>query len=316
MTKTRTQKAQQVTWIGAIINVVLSLCKIFAGFIGKSSAMIADGIHSLSDLITDVIVVIFFRISDAEKDDRHPYGHGKFETFSTFLIALVLFCVGLGIFYAGTSKIVSVIKGELLPKPEMIAFWAALISILCKEGLFHYTKIVGNQINSQTVIANAWHHRSDAFSSIGVAIGIAGAIFLGDKWIILDPIAGVVVSIFIMKTAIELSLPSVQELMEAALPKEIVQKIETLIMEDNEVKSFHKLRSRKIGEVFVIDVHIQLDNSISLVQAHNISGALSQRLRKAFGSRTQVNIHAEPSEEKHVVLPEAKICTKKSFSHT
>ena len=297
MTKTRTQKAQQVTWIGAVINVVLSLCKILAGFFGKSSAMIADGLHSLSDLVTDVIVVVFFRISDAEKDDKHPYGHGKFETFSTFLIALVLFCVGLGIFYSGTSKIVSVIRGELLPKPQMIAFWAALISIVCKEGLFRYTKIVGKQINSQAIIANAWHHRSDAFSSIGVAIGIAGAIFLGDKWVVLDPIAGVVVSFFIIKTAIQLSLPSIQELMEASLPKEIIQKIEMLILEDNEVKSFHKLRSRKVGEVFVIDVHIQLDNTISLVQAHNISGALSRRIREEFGSKTQINVHTEPREE-------------------
>ena len=297
MTKTRIQKAQHVTWIGAIINVLLSSLKILAGFTGKSSAMIADGIHSLSDLVTDVIVVIFFRISDAEKDDRHPYGHGKFETFSTFLIALVLFCVGLGIFYGGTSKIVSVIRGEILHKPEMIAFWAALISIVCKEGLFQYTQKVGKQINSQAIIANAWHHRSDAFSSIGVAIGIAGAIFLGNKWVVLDPIAGVIVSFFIMKTAIELSLPSIQELMEASLPKETVKKIETLILEDSEVKSFHKLRSRKIGEVFVIDVHIQLDNTISLVQAHNIAGALSQRIREEFGSKTQINIHTEPSKQ-------------------
>ena len=295
MTKTRTQKAQQVTWIGAIINVILSSLKILAGFTGKSSAMIADGIHSLSDLITDVIVVIFFRISDAEKDDRHPYGHGKFETFSTFLIALVLFCVGLGILYGGASKIVSVIQGETLHKPEMIAFWAALISIVCKEGLFQYTKKVGKHIKSQAIIANAWHHRSDAFSSIGVAIGIAGAIFLGDKWVVLDPIAGVIVSFFIMKTAIELSLPSIRELMEASLPKETVEKIEMLILEDSEVKSFHKLRSRKIGEVFVIDVHIQLDNTISLVQAHNIAGALSQRIREEFGIKTQTNIHTEPN---------------------
>ena len=294
MTKTRAQKAQQVTWIGAIINVILSTGKILAGFIGKSSAMIADGIHSLSDLITDVIVIIFFRISDAEKDERHPYGHGKFETFSTFLIALVLFAVGLGIFYGGTSKIISVIKGDLLPQPQMIALWAALISIVCKEALFQYTKIVGKQIQSQSIIANAWHHRSDAFSSIGVAIGIAGAIFLGDKWVILDPIAGVIVSFFIMKTAIELSLPSIQELMEVSLPKETVRKIEMLMMENPQIKSFHKLRTRKIGEVFVIDVHIQLDNAISLVQAHNIAGALSQRMRETFGSRTQVNIHTEP----------------------
>ena len=177
----------------------------------------------------------------------------------------------------------------------MIAFWAALISIVCKESLFQYTKKVGKQINSQAIIANAWHHRSDAFSSIGVAIGIAGAIFLGDKWVVLDPIAGVIVSFFIMKTAIELSLPSIRELMEASLPKETVEKIEMLILEDSEIKSFHKLRSRKIGEVFVIDVHIQLDNTISLVQAHNIAGALSQRIREEFGIKTQTNIHTEPN---------------------
>lgn len=302
MTKTRTHKAKQVTWIGLIINIVLSIGKILAGFFGKSSAMIADGIHSFSDLITDVIVIVFFQISDAEKDDNHPYGHGKFETFSTFLIALVLFGVGLGIFYGGTSKIISVIEGEILPQPKMIALWAALISILCKEGLFQYTKIVGKQINSQAVIANAWHHRSDAFSSIGVAIGIAGAIFFGDKWVILDPIAGVIVSFFIVKTAIKLALPSIQELMEASLPKETVRKIETLIVEDSKIKSFHKLRTRKIGEVFVIDVHIQLDNTISLVQAHNISGALSMRIREAFDDRTQINIHMEPCDKKQEFL--------------
>jgi cation diffusion facilitator family transporter len=296
MTKTRAQKAQQVTLIGFVINVVLTLGKVLAGIFGKSSAMIADGIHSLSDLVTDIIVLVFFKISDSEKDEKHPYGHGKFETFSTFLIALILFFVGLGIFYSGTSKIISVIKGETLPRPHIIAFWAALISIVFKEGLFQYTKIIGKQINSNSVIANAWHHRSDAFSSIGVAIGLAGAIFLGEKWVILDPIACVIVSFFIMKTAIELSMPSVQELMEASLPKKIVHKIESVIMEDSEIKSFHKLRTRNIGEIYVIDVHIQLDNTISLVQAHNISGALSRRLREAFGSRTQINIHTEPLE--------------------
>ena len=297
MTKTRVEKAQQVTWLGFIVNMVLSFAKILAGFFGKSSAMVADGMHSLSDLITDVIVLVFFRISDAEKDEGHPYGHGKFETFSTFLVALVLFMVGLGIFYEGTNKIISVIQGKYLYQPQMIALWAALISIVCKEGLFQYTKKVGKQINSQSVIANAWHHRSDAFSSIGVAIGIGGAIFLGDSWVILDPVAGVIVSFFILKTAIELSLPSIQELMEASLPKETVLEIESLIMQDAEIQSFHKLRTRKIGEVFVIDVHIQLNNTISLVQAHNISGALSHRIREAFGSRTQINIHTEPIDE-------------------
>lgn len=296
MQKTRIQKAQQVTLIGALLNVVLATAKILAGFFGKSSAMIADGIHSFSDLVSDAIVLVFFRLSDAEKDEDHPYGHGKFETFSTLIIAVILFCVGVGIFYSGTTKIISVVRGESLANPMMITFWAAIISIICKEGLFHYTKKVGNQINSQSIVANAWHHRTDAISSIGVALGIAGAIFLGDKWVVLDPIAGVIVSIFIMKMAIDIFLPSVHELMESSLPKEIVQKIESLIMENCDIKSFHKLRTRKIGYVFVIDVHIQLDNTLSLIEAHNISGILSQRIREEFGDKTQINIHMEPEE--------------------
>jgi cation diffusion facilitator family transporter len=297
MAKTRTQKVKQITWIGFATNILLSVGKVLTGILGKSTAMIADGIHSLSDLITDVIVLVFFRISDAEKDEKHPYGHGKFETFSTFLIALILLFVGFAIFYEGTCKIISVMKGEILPRPHLIAFWVAIISIVVKELLFQYTKIVGKQTNSSSVIANAWHHRSDAFSSIGVAIGIAGAMFLSDKWVVLDPIACVIVSFFIMKIAITLSVSSIQELMEASLPKKVVHEIELLIMQDVNIKSFHKLRTRNIGETYVIDVHIQLENAISLVQAHNISGALSARLREKFGSNTQINIHAEPIEK-------------------
>jgi len=294
MTNIRVQKAQQITLIGLFINVVLALGKTLAGFFGKSSAMIADGIHSLSDLITDAIVIVFVRISDKEIDEGHPYGHGKFETFSTFLIAFILFLVGLGIFYEGMSKIISATKGEALPQPQMIALWATLISIVCKEGLFQYTQKTGERINSQSVIANAWHHRSDAFSSIGVAVGIGGAIFFGNQWVILDPVAGVIVSFFILKTAIKLSLPCIQELMESSLPEATVREIEALIMQDGEIKSFHKLRTRKIGDVYAVDVHIQLSNTISLVQAHNIAGALSHRIRVTFGNRTQINIHTEP----------------------
>jgi cation diffusion facilitator family transporter len=294
MTETRLQKGERVIWLGFFINIVLTTGKLLAGFFGRSSAMIADGIHSLSDLITDVVVLVFFKISDKEKDEKHPYGHGKFETFSAFIIALILFFVGLWIFYEGMTKIVSVVKGAVLPQPHLITLWAALISIVVKELLYQYTNFIGKQIDSPAIIANAWHHRSDAFSSIGVAIGIAGAIFLGQKWVVLDPIAGVIVSIFIMKMAVELSLPSIQELMEASLPEETIKKIETLIMEDHQIRSYHKLRTRKIGETCAIDVHIQLDHTISLVQAHNISGALCKRIRETFGEKTQVNVHAEP----------------------
>ena len=194
----RNREIYKVTLIGSVINVVLLLFKFIAGFLGHSAAMIADAVHSLSDFVTDIVVLIFVRISGKPKDKSHDYGHGKYETLATTIIGLALLVVAIGILYSGTTKIISWANGEILAAPGMLALWAALLSILLKEGVYRYSMIKARQLNSQAVEANAWHHRSDAFSSLGTAIGIGGAIFLGQRWTVLDPVASVIVGAFIV----------------------------------------------------------------------------------------------------------------------
>jgi cation diffusion facilitator family transporter len=298
MIMNRVKEARKVTWIGFAVNMVLTILKIIAGFVGKSTAMIADGIHSLSDFVTDVLVILFIGISDKDKDDDHRYGHGKFETFATLLISLALILVGIGIFWSGLSKIIQVFEGNILEKPTYLALVAALVSIVSKEALFWYTKIVGDKINSNAVIANAWHHRSDAFSSIGTALGISGAIFLGESWRILDPIAGVIVSVFILKVAFELGMPSVHELLERSLPNETEKSIIEIIEAHPDVIFQHNLKTRKIGNIFAIDVHIKLDKDISFVKSHDVATEIEVNLREKFGSKTVTNIHTEPYVKK------------------
>ncbi len=294
MIETRSKAAQQVTWVGFFVNLLLTIFKLLAGILGRSTAMIADGVHSLSDFVTDIIVIVFIRIAGKEKDEDHLYGHGKYETFATLLISLALLVVGFGIFISGAMKIKSTLNGETLESPTLLALIAALISIVTKELLYRYTRKIGDEINSQAVIANAWHHRSDAFSSIGTSLGIAGAIFLGEKWRILDPIAGVVVSFFIIKVAIELGIPSVHELLEKALPTEINAEISTIILENPEIKALHNLKTRKIGSIYAVDVHIKLDSEVSFVHSHDIATDVEINIRKRFGKNTITNIHTEP----------------------
>jgi len=298
MIMNRVKEARKVTWIGFAVNMVLTIFKIIAGIVGKSTAMIADGIHSLSDFVTDVLVILFIGISDKDKDDDHRYGHGKFETFATLLISLALILVGIGIFWSGLSKIIQVFQGEVLEQPTYLALVAALVSIVSKESLFWYTKFVGDKINSNAVIANAWHHRSDALSSIGTALGISGAIFLGESWRILDPIAGVIVSIFILKVAFELGMPSVHELLERSLPKETEKSIIETIESHPDVIFQHNLKTRKIGNIFAIDVHIKLDKDISFVKSHDVATEIEVSLREKFGAKTVTNIHTEPYVQK------------------
>ncbi|PKP06811.1 MAG: cation-efflux pump [Bacteroidetes bacterium HGW-Bacteroidetes-5] len=290
----RTKIAKRVTWIGFFINLLLTLAKLFAGIIGKSSAMVADAIHSLSDFLTDIVVIAFVSISGRESDENHHYGHGKFETFATLIIALVLFGVGVGILINGVEKIISSIGGNKIEQPGMIAFWAAIISIISKEILFRYTLKIGKEIKSDAVIANGWHHRSDAFSSIGTALGISGAIFLGENWRILDPIAGVIVSFFIIKVAVELSIPSIKELLESSLPEEITTEIDSIINSHPEIVRYHHLRTRKIGSIYAIDVHIKLHKEITFVRSHDIATELETELRNRFGRGTQISVHTEP----------------------
>ena len=292
--KQRVSEARKVTWIGFFVNLVLSVGKILAGFWGRSSAMIADGVHSLSDFVTDLIVIIFIGISSKGKDENHQYGHGKFETFATMIISFALFIVAFGILWNGCVTVYESFHGKAIGRPSAIALWAALISIVVKEGLYWYTVIVGRRIDSPAVIANGWHHRSDALSSIGTLIGISVAMFLGDKLHILDPLASIVVSVFIFGVAYKLALPSIQELLEESLPAEVEKRIGELVMNVPGVKAFHHLRTRKNGHVFIIDIHIKVDKNISIVEAHDIATQVEQTMRRTFGDQTQTNVHVEP----------------------
>ena len=200
----RSREIYKVTLVGGVVNVVLLLFKFIAGIIGHSAAMVADAVHSLSDFVTDIVVLVFVRISGKPKDKSHDYGHGKYETLAMTMIGIALFAVAIGILYRGTTKIVSWANGETLEAPGMLALWAALLSIILKEGVYRYSMVKARELNSQAVEANAWHHRSDALSSAGTAIGIGGAIFLGQRWTVLDPIASVVVGLFIVKVSVDL----------------------------------------------------------------------------------------------------------------
>ena len=250
---TRCQEATRVTWVGFVINAVLTGLKIAAGIQANSAAMVADGVHSLSDFFTDVVVLVGFKITEKPADDQHNYGHGKYETLATVIISMTLIFVGFNILTSGAKNIYSVLfQGKVLGKPGIAALAAAAVSIVGKEWLYRYTRTVGDKINSSAVIANGWHHRSDAFSSIGTFIGIGGAIFLGDKWTILDPIASVVVSVFIFKVALQIFGPAMNELMESSLGEDELCAIREIIMDCPDVMSHHHLRTRRVGSINAI----------------------------------------------------------------
>ena len=294
---TREKSIYRVTWIGSIVNFLLLIFKFIAGVLGHSSALVADAVHSLSDFVTDIIVIVFVKISGKPEDDDHRYGHGKYETLATALIGVALFAVGIGLLVGGATKVADVINGAVLPAPSMIALIAAAVSIVSKEILYRYTVRVGKNLNSQAVVANAWHHRSDAFSSIGTLIGIGGAIFLGEKWRILDPIAASVVSAFIIKVAVDLVKPAIDELLERSLPAETEKRILDIIAAFPEVSSPHHLRTRRIGNHIAIEVHLRMDGQTTLENAHTVSTDVEKCLKAEFGPDTHIGIHMEPVKD-------------------
>lgn len=292
----REKQIFRVTLLGSVANLLLVVFKFIAGIVGHSAAMIADAVHSLSDFVTDIIVIIFVAISGKPEDSDHSYGHGKYETLATAVIGIILFFVGVGILISGIKAIVGALQGEPLQAPSLLALIAAVISIVVKEALYRYTVKRGKALDSSSVVANAWHHRSDALSSIGTAIGIGGAVFLGEQWRILDPIAAVVVSIFIVKVAVELIKPCIDELVERSLPEEVEQRIHALILQSPQVSSPHHLRTRRIGGYIAIEVHIRMDGQISLSEAHQVASDIERRLKAEFGEKTHIGIHMEPTK--------------------
>ena len=296
MITSREKQIYKVTAVGSVVNFLLTAFKFIAGILGRSSAMVADAVHSLSDLLTDMIVVVFVRTASKPVDHTHEYGHGKFETLATLIVGCILVLVGIGIMVAGIKDCIAFFHGEIGERPHMIAFIAAVLSIVLKEGVFRYTYSRGRKINSPILIANAMHHRSDAFSSVATLIGVAGALFLGQKGIILDPLAAILVSFFICKSGYDVVKPSIDELLEKSLSQETEKEIRQILYSVPGIEGVHKLKTRKIGDNIAIEAHTEMDGKMSLEDAHCIATEAENELRKHFGSKTHVGIHMEPAK--------------------
>jgi cation diffusion facilitator family transporter len=292
----REREIYKVTLVGSACNVALLTFKFIAGVLGHSSAMIADAVHSLSDFITDIVVLAFVHVSAKPQDADHDYGHGKYETIASFMIGLALLAAAAGIIVSGGAKLVAWARGEELAAPGWLAFAAAILSIVVKEILYRYTAASGKRLDSQALVANAWHHRSDALSSIGTAVGIGGAILFGNRWTVLDPLASVVVGLMLVKVSLELLNNSVGELTEHSLSNDIEKEIEDIICSFPDVSQPHNLRTRRIGNRVAIEAHVRMDGDVSLTMAHNRATAIEQRLRERFGPQTHITIHMEPSK--------------------
>ena len=293
-TEHREKEIYKVTLIGGAVNMLLLVFKFVAGVLGHSSAMIADAIHSLSDFVTDIIVLVFVKISSKPQDKSHDYGHGKYETLALTIIGIALMAVAISIIVKGAIRIAGWANGEVLEAPGMLAFWAAVVSIVLKEAVYRYSIIKAKKLNSKALEANAWHHRSDALSSIGTAVGIGGAIFLGQRWTILDPVASVVVGAFIVKVAFDLLKNGIGDLMEQSLPDKVEDEILKLVGELPGISEPHELRTRRIGNHYAIELHILMDGNISLKEAHDKASEVEDVLRQHYGEETHVAVHVEP----------------------
>ncbi len=286
--------ARHVTWVGFWVNAVLGTAKVLAGIFGRSSAMVADGVHSFSDFVSDIIVILFVGISRKKANERYQYGHGKYETFATMLLSLLLAIVAILFFVDGAEKTWNALRGEIIPAPTWLALGMCVLSVLSKEWLYRYTRKAGERIGSSVVVANAWHHRSDALSSLATMAGIAGAMFLGPHWRVLDPIAAMVVSVFIAVISVRLGMPAIRELLEISLPKEMTRRMFGIIGATPGVEAFHRFASRRSGSQMFVDFHVKLSPDITVEQGHVIASEVERRLRDAFGDRLVANIHVEP----------------------
>ena len=289
--KQRTKEINRVTWWGIFVNLILSVVKIIGGVLGQAQSLVADGLHSLSDLISDAMVLVAAKHAGEEADDDHPYGHGRFETLATVGLGLFLILVGLGIAFDAAHR---VFDEEVQTIPHYFTLAVALFSILSNEGLYHFTHRVGLRINSKMLIANAWHHRSDAISSIVVLIGIAGA-QMGMP--ILDPVAAIIVALMIVKIGYELSYHSMLELVDTALDPEKVAQIKEKILENEDVLEMHMLRTRRMGHTSLVDVHILVQPRLSVSEGHHISEAVEKSLIETFDDINDVTVHIDPEND-------------------
>ncbi len=285
---------RRVTWVGFYVNAMLMFLKIVVGLYGHSDALVADGVHSMSDFATDLIVLIFVGIAYRGADSEHPYGHGKFETFASMIIGAILIAVGVGIGVSGFKTAKRCLEGEIIARPDTLTLVVAMVSIVSKELLYRYTVATARKVDSVALRANAWHHRSDAISSIATLFGVGAAYLLGDKWIILDPIAAILIAVFIVVSAIHICRPAIDELLDKSLSPSQTKSVEEAIISVDGVRKFHRLRTHRNGHIIIIDVHIKVDSNITVEQGHFIATNVENRLKAEFGSRLIANIHVEP----------------------
>lgn len=297
---TREKAIRRTTLIGSGVNLALAALKFFAGIFGASSALVADAAHSLSDLASDIIVLICAKFSAKPEDEDHPYGHGKIETLAAVGVGLLLLLTGLGLLWDGVHSLVKFANGEPPPLPSWLALFAALVSILVKEALYWYTLSVAKSIDSPALKANAWHHRSDSISSIATVVGVGGAILGGSNWSVLDPLAASLISLFIIWTAITLMKPGLEELMEKSLPEEEKKRIERIILDTPGVVGFHRLRARRVGPIRAAEVHIKMNGDLNLREAHETASEIERRLKAELGKDSHIGVHMEPASKDEI----------------
>jgi cation diffusion facilitator family transporter len=296
----RTTAAKKTTIIGMLVNVVLLCLKLFVGFIGNSAALIADAIHSLSDFVSDIVVLVSFRFTSKPADEKHNYGHGKIETISAVIVGVILLFLGFTLIKESATTIYNFFfNEEEITLPKTIVLYVIIVSLISKELLFRYTIKVGKKINSDAIIANAWHQRSDALSSIAAFIGISLALILGPNFAVLDPVASFVVSLFVLKVGVQIILTSYNQLVDASLDAEQLKSIEELINSVSEIRGFHNIKTRKIGYYISVDVHIFVDKHLNVEEAHDIASELENKFYKEFGEETFVSVHVEPYDENY-----------------
>ncbi len=295
-TKSDDSRIYAVTMKGVLVNTILTAFKFTAAILGHSAAMLADAAHSLSDLVTDFIVLLFVRIGRAPRDAHHDYGRGKLGTLTALAVGVVIGILALWLCHHGVTLAIRAIRGEVLERPGLIALIAALVSIVVKEWLYRVTRPVAEETKSSILHGNAWHHRSDALSSIGTFLGISAAMFFGVKWRIVDPITSVVVSVFILRISWLLLSDSVRDLLEHSLSDQIEAEITQLALSEPEVTEVKQVLSRRVGQSTAIELQVSMPRQLSIEEAHRHALNIENLLKGKFGTSTHVGIHIVPDE--------------------
>lgn len=292
----------QVTYVGMTVNVVLIVLKFIGGILGASTALVADAFHSVSDFITDISVIIGLRFMRKPADSNHAYGHGRIETAISLLMGIFVIFTGLGILWSGGGTIAAFFTEGAVPEtPRGIAVIMAVLSVLAKEGLFRYTRHVAREINSRSLEANAWHHRSDALSSVGTVIGVGGAYILGSRWSLLDPAAAIFVSLLIVKVGVDIATGAVRELADESIAEDQQKKVEDAISGVDGVGDYHYVRTRSLGRYITVEAHVLVNPELTVREGHDIATQTEKAIRAKLPNAVFISIHIEPHDDTQII---------------